>query len=300
MQRLRANRAGRLVPINEGGSAFVPNPLPSEAPMDAELAVALDPAARAVGTLAGVGETMPNPHPLLRPFMRREAVLSSQIEGTFATLTDVVSSEAQTRPRQDGDVAEVRNYVVALEYAIERLEALQISFRLGNEIHERLMRGVRGEEKLPGQFRDTQAYIGAPGSRIEDARFVPPPPEQLRDLFFGLETFINEHPGRMPPLIRCALMHYQFEAIHPYRDGNGRTRRLLITLFLLQSGVLPQPLLYRSAYFERDRQRYYDELLNVSMTGDLARWIRYFLTGVEGEARDTVERIRNMRALQDG
>ena len=300
MQRLSASPVGRLTPIDQGGFAFIPNPLPVEVPLDAGLIVALDRAARAVGMIAGVGETIPNPHLLIRPFMRREAVLSSQIEGTIASLSDVAASETQTRPAKDSDVTEVYNYVAALEHGIERLAALPISFRLVNEIHERLMRGVRGQEPRPGEFRDTQVIIGAPASRIQDARFIPPPASHVRDLFLDLERFINDDNDRMPPLIRCALMHYQFEAIHPYRDGNGRTGRLLITLYLLQSGVLPEPLLYLSAYFERDRQRYYDELLNVSVTGDWAPWIDYFLTGVETEARDTVERIRRVRGLQEG
>ncbi|MXX53219.1 MAG: Fic family protein, partial [Dehalococcoidia bacterium] len=263
-----------------------------------ELVLLLDNASRAVATLAGVGETVPNPHMLAQPFIRREAVLSSRIEGTLASLSDVLAYEASGRKRSSGDVEEVRNYVVALEYGIERLESLPISFRLVNELHERLMTGVRGENKMPGHFRTTQVWNGAPGSHIQEARFIPPPPERLRDLFFEWESFVNES-HNLPPLVRCALMHYQIETIHPYLDGNGRIGRLLITLFLCASGVLTTPLLYLSAYFERDRQRYYDELLNVSVTGDWERWLSYFLDGVYRESRDVLERIRRVRSLQE-
>ena len=298
MQRLSDSPCGETVPIGGGQSAFIPNPLPRELAMSSRLVLLLDNASRAVATLAGVGETVPNPHVLAQPFIRREAVLSSRIEGTLASLSDVLAYEASGRKRSGGDVEEVGNYVVALEYGIERLESLPISFRLVNELHERLMSGVRGEDKMPGHFRTTQVWIGAPGSSIRDARFVPPPPERLRDLFFEWESFVNES-HNLPPLVRCALMHYQIETIHPYLDGNGRIGRLLITLFLIDSGVLRTPLLYLSAYFERDRQRYYDELLNVSVTGDWERWLTYFLGGVYRESLDVLERIRRVRSLQE-
>ena len=225
-------------------------------------------------------------------------MLSSRIEGTVASLPDLFAYETGGRSHPGGDVAEVLSYVTALEYGIERLDTLPISFRLVNELHERLLAGTRGQDRLPGQFRTQQVWIGAPDSPIWEARFVPPPHGYLRDLFHDWERFVNESTD-MPPLVRCALMHYQIETIHPYSDGNGRIGRLLITLFLCASGVLPTPLLYLSAYFERDRQRYYDELLNVSVTGDWGRWLRYFLEGVDQEARDALARIRRMRRLQE-
>lgn len=298
MQRLAGSPCGRLVPTIEGQLAFVPHPLPSELPISSELLSLLDRTTLAVGTLAGVGETIPNPHLLIRPFLRREAVLSSRIEGTIASLSDVFTYEAASRSRPGGDVAEVVNYVTALEYGIDRLSTLPISFRLVNELHERLLHGVRGQEGRLGEFRREQVWIGAPGSSIHEARFIPPPPAYLRDLFHDWEQFVNES-SDMPPLIRCALMHYQIEAIHPYPDGNGRIGRLLITLFLCSSRLLPVPLLYLSAYFEHDRQRYYDELYNLSAHGDWERWVRYFLTGVHNQARDALERIRRVRNLQD-
>ena len=298
MHRLTRSPCGHLVPTDGGQQAFVPDPLPRELSMSPKLTTLQDNARGLVGTLAGVGETLPNPHLLIRPFLRREAVLSSRIEGTIASLSDVFAYEAGDRRQRGGDAGEVLNYVAAIEHGIERLESIPISFRLVNELHRRLLEGVRGQDKRPGEFRDTQVYIGSPNSSIQEARFIPPPPRCLRDLFYDWESFVNE-PTDMTPLVKCALMHYQIETIHPYLDGNGRIGRVLITLFLRSSGVLPTPLLYLSAYFERDRLRYYDELFHVSETGDWERWIVYFLTGVSQEAGDALERIRRVRRFQE-
>ena len=297
MRSLMASPCGELVPTIEGQSAFVPYPLPRELYLSPDAVLLLDEASRAISTLAGVGETLPNPHMLIRPFARREAVLSSRIEGTVASLSDLFAYEAGGGRQDSGDAREVFNYVQALEYGIGRLDALPISFRLVNELHARLMAGVRGEHLSPGHFRTGQVWIGAPGSGIRDARFVPPPAGRLRELFYEWESFVNSE-DNLPPLVRCALMHYQIETIHPYTDGNGRIGRLLITLFLCASGVLDDPLLYMSAYFERDRQRYYDELLNVSRTGDWERWLAYFLKGVYLESKDALARIRRVRELE--
>ena len=299
LKRLGANPYGELVPTIEGERAFVPAPLPRELDLSPRLVYLLDEASRAVASLSGIGETIQNPHLLIRPLVRREALLSSRIEGTVASLSDVFSHETSRNRMPSDDVQEVLNYIKALEHGIERLDRLPISFRLVNETHERLMMGVRGGEKRPGEFRTGQVWIGAPGSSIRNARFVPPPPDMLRDLFLDWENFVNE-PLEMPPLVRCALMHYQFESIHPYSDGNGRIGRLLIILYLAKSGVLSTPLLYLSAYFERDRQRYYDELFNVSATGHWERWLGYFLEGVIQEAHDARARIRRIRELHDG
>lgn len=296
MGSLSGSPRGELVPTIEGQSAFVPYPLPRELQMSPDAVLLLDDASRAISTLAGVGETVSNPHMLIRPFARREAVLSSRIEGTVASLSDLFAYEAGGGRQGNGDTREVFNYVQALEYGIQRLADLPISYRLVNELHARLMAGVRGERMSPGHFRTGQVWIGAPGSGIRDARFVPPPPGRLRELFYEWEDFVN-NANSLPPLVRCALMHYQIEAIHPYIDGNGRIGRLLITLFLCASGVLATPLLYMSAYFERDRQRYYDELLNASRTGDWERWLSYFLKGVYLESRDALARIRRVRDL---
>ncbi len=260
----------------------------------------LDQASRAVATLSGVGETIPNPHLLVRPFIRREAVLSSRIEGTQASLSDLLRYEAAaTRRRPTGDVVEVANYVLALEHGLEALEGLPICVRLANQMHEILLHNVRGDDKRPGMLRNVSVWIGSEGTPIEAARYVPPPAPLVRELLEDWERFVNE-PVPLPPLIQCAMMHYQFEATHPYVDGNGRLGRLLVTLFLCAKGVLRDPLLYLSAYLERRRQEYYDGLLNVSVTGDWLPWLRYFLAGVTEQAQDTLLRIRRVRELQDG
>ncbi len=264
--------------------------------MDSSLVYRLDEASRAVATLAGVGETIPNPHLLTQPFLRREAVLSSRIEGTQASLSDLYLYEASRKARMD--VLEVHNYVRALEEGIELLDKLPICLRLINSLHATLLSGVRGERDRPGEIRTEQVWIGRPGTPLEEARFVPPPPSHVLDALDDWERFANEG-LQMPPLVQCALLHYQFEAIHPYRDGNGRIGRLLIILFLCARKILPVPLLYLSAYFERDRQRYYDELLSVSVTGDWDAWLHYFLNGVIQQSNDSLRRARQIRELHE-
>lgn len=281
----------------EGYDAFLPAPIPRTIEIGADLVYLLDSASRAVSVLAGIGETLANPYLLIRPFIRREAVLSSRIEGTQASLSDLFMFEASERP-PEGDAREVANYVVALEHGLERIDDLPLSVRLMNEMHGLLLKGVRGEDKMPGDLRNRQVWIGEQGTSVDEARFVPPPWTALPDLMSDLERFLNED-SRMPPLIQAALMHYQFEAIHPYTDGNGRIDRLLIVLFLCTKGVLRTPLLYLSAYFERLRDDYYDLLLRVSKTGDWDPWLRFFLRGVDLQARDAAARSRRMRSLED-
>ena len=300
---LRDSPAGHLAPIGNGPHAgemaFVPSPLPRELPLSAEVVYALDEANRAVGTLVGVAETLANTQLLINPLMRREAVLSSRIEGTVSSLSDLFEYEADRRPR--GDVVEVHNYLQALEEGLRlmREENLPISMRLMNTAHAVLMRrGVRGHNLNPGALREGQVLIGA-SNDILQARFVPPPAHLLRDLVYDIEVFANDTQLLIPPLVMCGMLHYQFETIHPYMDGNGRIGRLLIILFLYARGVLPAPLLYLSAYFERDRKRYYDGLYNMSSTGDWEQWLLYFLEGVRTQAHDTLERGRRIRALHE-
>ena len=297
-KQLAASPCGHLVPTIDGQRAFVPDTLPRQVQLDSALVFRLDEASRAVATLAGVGETLPNPHLLIGPFVRREAVLSSRIEGTQASISDLFLYEAGGFRGGRSDVAEVSSYVQALEHGIQLLDRLPISLRLVNELHTVLMRGVRGADKRPGDTRDVQNWIGSQGTPIAEARYIPPPADLLRELLFQWEVFVNDD-LEMPPLVRCALMHYQFEAIHPYLDGNGRIGRLLVTLFLYAEKVLPSPLLYLSAYFERDREEYYDQLLRVSATGDWQGWIRYFLQGVAEQASDALIRSRRLRDLQE-
>ncbi|MDE2860333.1 MAG: Fic family protein [Chloroflexota bacterium] len=298
MERLQDSPCGQLVPTLEGQRAFVPAPLPRHIEPSIQLMRSLEEAVSAVANLAGVGETMQNPQLLIGPFVRREAVLSSRIEGTQASISDLFRYEASGRSRPGGDVREVANYVEALEKGLELLEDLPISLRLNNQLHTVLMRGVRGGENRPGELRDGQVWIGPPGTSIQEARYIPPPADLVRDLLSDWERFANES-NSLPALFQCAMMHYQFEAIHPYRDGNGRIGRLLIPLFLCERGVLPKPLLYLSAYFERDRSDYYDQLFRVSATGDWETWIVYFLRGVAEQARDAQARVRQVRELQE-
>jgi len=298
MYSLEHSPCGSLVPTIDGQKAFLPGPLPRQIELSPSLVYLLDEASRAVATLSGVGETLPNPYLLIRPFMRREAVLSSRIEGTQASISDLFLFEASGERRARGDVREVANYVKAVDFGIAQLNELPLSMRLIHQIHAELLRGVRGEKEVPGELRTRQVWIGFDGTTIQEARYVAPPASYVPDLLGNWEKFLNEE-LEIPPLIQCALMHYQFEAIHPYRDGNGRIGRLLIVLFLCAKGVLPTPLLYLSAYFDRHRNEYYDHLFEVSARGAWESWIRFFLQGVAEQAKDALVRSRRIRSLQD-
>ena len=295
-QLLSASPIGRMVAIENGVETCVPNPLPRSLDINGPWLKRLDEASRSVSVLAGVGETIPNPNLLIRPFMRREAVLSSSIEGTQASISDLFIYEASGIRRRD--VVEVSNYTRALDLGLDLLNTLPISLRLVNRVHERLLTDVRGNEKRPGELRNAQVWIGHQAAGIRDARFVPPPPHMLSELLLDWERFVNEE-SDLPPLVQCALMHYQFEAIHPYLDGNGRVGRLLIVLFLCAKRVLSEPLLYISAYFEKDKNQYYDQLLGLSQTGDWNVWLDYFLKGVAEQSQDALDRVRRIRQLQD-
>ncbi|MGH7367773.1 MAG: Fic family protein [Candidatus Rokuibacteriota bacterium] len=287
---------GRRVRLAEGGWAHVPAPLPPSIEWDPALVAALSEADRLVGRLAGEGGRLPNPHLLIRPFVRREAVLSSKIEGTRATLGELLAAEAgMAVERSPADLREVGNYVVALEYGIKRLKQLPLSLRLIKELHAKLMTGVRGDRARPGEFRDVQNWIGRPGIGIEGATYVPPPPEHLMPCLDAWEKFLHDRP--LPPLVQVALAHYQFEAIHPFRDGNGRVGRLLITLFLVERGVLPTPLLYLSAFFEASRPDYYERLQGVHERGEWEAWLAYFLAGVASQSKDALSRAGRINAL---
>ena len=287
---------GRTVRGSGGYSAFVPAPLPPPLAWDGELVAALSKADRAIGRLAGEGRRFPNPEIFIIPFLRREAVLSSRIEGTRTTLEELFAAQASALVgRASEDLEEVVNYVEALEYGLERLQTLPLSLRLIREIHERLMRGVRGDTATPGEFRRSQNWIGPPGCALNDASYVPPPPEELMGCLDALERFL--HDDTLPPLVHAGLAHAQFEAVHPFLDGNGRVGRLLITLLLVEREVLPSPLLYLSAYFEASREDYYAHLLTLTQEGAWERWLIYFLQGVQIQAEDAVERMEEMDGL---
>ena len=277
---------------------FIPNPLPPPIQLADNLVNRLSEADRALGTLNGVGETLPNPHLLILPFTRREAVLSSRIEGTMASLSDLFQFEAGREAAVPRDVREVANYVRAMEYGLQRSSELPLSTRLVRELHERLLRGVRGEHYTPGEFRTSQNWIGTPGCTLDEATFVPPPPDEMPALLSDWERFLHA-PSRFPPLIECALMHYQFEVIHPFLDGNGRVGRLLITLYLVARKHLSQPLLYLSAFFEAHRDEYYGRLLAVSQRGDWEGWLDFFLRGIAEQSRDAGERSRRIVSLRE-
>jgi Fic family protein len=299
--------SGRVIRVGQGQTAywaFVPNPLPPPLTFDAALIRSLSEADRALGELAGLGRTFPNPHLLINPFIRREAVLSSRIEGTQADLADLYAFEARQlalpglKPAPaEADVREVFNYVRALEYGLERVNTLPVSLRLIREVHALLMEGVRGEHATPGEFRRTQNWIGAPGCTLNDATFVPPPVDEMHTALDALEKYLHSEEEH-PPLVRLAFIHYQFEAIHPFIDGNGRIGRLLLILLLVHWGLLPLPLLYLSAYFEKHRQAYYDLLLSVSTRGAWREWVEFFLRGVAEQARDAVVRAKRLQDLQ--
>ena len=288
---------GRLVFGQEGYCAFVPEPLPPNPVLDRSLILQLTEAYGALGELAGVGHRLPNPHLLIGAFLRREAVLSSRIEGTLATAQELLLFEVMpTEPPRTPDVREVANYVRAMEHGLKRLKELPVSLRLLRELHEVLMHGVRGQEKRPGEFRTIQNYVGKPGTPLQEARFVPPPPTEMQQSLNELEKYLHRE-SEWPFLVELALIHYQFEAIHPFIDGNGRIGRLLISLLLCERKLLPQPLLYLSAYFERHKNEYYDHLLRVSQKGAWLDWIRFFLRGIAEQSRDAVVRSARLLAL---
>jgi Fic family protein len=292
----RTQPHGRRVRIAGGLQAWLPGPLPPPLRWGEALVGALSAADRAVGRLAGEGRRLPNPHLLIRPFVRREAVLSSRIEGTEATLGELLAVQAGASvARSPADLREVANYVVALEYGVERLAKLPLSLRLLRELHEKLMRGVRGDVSAPGEFRRSQNWIGPAGCTPAQATYLPPPADRLMECLGAWEGFL--HRDVSPPLIVAALAHSQFEAIHPFLDGNGRVGRLLITLLLIEKGVLPAPLLYLSAFFEATRAEYYARLLAVTERGEWEEWLAYFLRGVAEQAEDALARIMRIDTL---
>jgi Fic family protein len=295
------------VKVGEGNAAywaFVPHPLPPRLEADWALTHTISEAGRAVSELAGMGRTMPNPHLLIGPFIRREAVHSSLIGGTQADVTDLyayqvgqLSLPGMAPAPPEGDVKEVHNYVRALEYGLERLESLPVCLRFVREIHERLMEGVRGEHATPGKFRRTQNWIGPLNCALAEAPFVPPPVSQMEEALYALEEYLHGD-DVYPPLVRLAMIHYQFEAIHPFIDGNGRVGRLLIPLLLVRWGLLSQPLLYLSAFFSRRREDYSALLMAVSQRGAWREWISFFLEGVAEQSADAVARAQRVQDLQ--
>jgi Fic family protein len=283
----------------EGYQAFIPASLPPDPPLafDAQLATVLAGAGTALGRLDGVAATLPNPDLFVAMYVRREAVLSSQIEGTQSTLDDVLAFEIDPdRASLPGDTREVVNYIKAMHYGLGRLNSLPLSLRLLREIHERLMTGTRGANKSPGRFRESQNWIGS--GRLAEATFVPPPLADMRAALGNLERFLHDS-GGLDALIVCALAHAQFETIHPFLDGNGRVGRLLITFLLCHEKVLQRPVLYLSHYLKQHRASYYDRLMAVRFAGDWEGWLRFFLTGIAEVAREAERTARQIVQLRE-
>lgn len=275
---------------------YLPKPIPRQLALSNETVRLLSLADAALGQLNGLGELIHDPELLVGPYLRREALASSRIEGTEASLSDVLQAEASGQPARNEDVAEVERYIEATRYAVRSTQVLPLSSRLVCDVHAVLMRGVRGQEKLPGQFRASPVWVG--GRTPEDAVFVPPLPEHLPELLTDWENYLNETP-EAPTLIRCGLMHYQFETIHPFLDGNGRMGRLIIGLLLMQERRLASPLLYLSGYLETHRREYYDRLQAVRERGDVEAWLQFFLVAVARQADDAVVRARQLVTLRE-
>lgn len=289
--------AARRTPGRHGYVAYVPAPIPRELDLSPSIIRLLADAEAALGGLAGIGQLVPNPMLLMQPYLRREALASTRIEGTEASMTDLYAHEVVGGP-PNADVEEVLNYIESIEWGLAELERLPISVRLLREMHRRLLAGVRGRDRQPGELRSTQNWIGGSGSTIESARFVPPPPDELGPLLADWERYANAD-LELPLLIQDALLHYQFETLHPFLDGNGRLGRLMMVFFLISRGRLPSPLLYLSTHLEQDRDRYYEALQAPRERGDIEPWLRLFLEAVESQAVDAVGRAKRILTMRE-
>ncbi len=296
-----ANRAGTLVSNLSGEMAyesFRPAPLPPNPPIEVsgELLTKLIDANKKIATLEGLSSRIPNMGLFVSMYVRKEALLSSQIEGTQCTLEDILNPLMEDNTNRD--VSDVVNYIRATEFALERLKTLPLCNRLIKETHAVLLESVRGQEKNPGEFRYSQNWIGGQGSTIKNARYIPPNPDDMLTAMSDLEKYINSD-DTLDPLIQAALIHYQFETTHPFLDGNGRVGRLLITLFLMEKGILSTPALYISYYLKMNRIEYYDRMTQVRRTGDYEQWITFFLQAFADSAEDAIHTIDRLTALHD-
>lgn len=293
------NRAGTTVQNLSGElqyTSFYPQPLPPEPniEIDTEMQQLLVDAHRKLALLNGLSDRIPNKDLFISMYVRKEALVSSQIEGTQCTLEDVLDPEIDENA--NADVSDVVNYVRAINFAIQRLKELPLCNRLIRETHEVLMHSVRGSDKTPGEFRVSQNWIGPPGSTLKNARYIPPNPQDMAECMADFERFMNDADA-MDPLIKAALLHYQFETIHPFLDGNGRVGRLLITLFLMGASVLSSPVLYLSCYLKLNRIEYYDRMSEIRKSGNYEQWVKFFLRGIAETAEDATETIDRLNAL---
>ncbi|MEW5897466.1 MAG: Fic family protein [Nanoarchaeota archaeon] len=277
---------------------FIPKKLPPPINFDQEFVLALSKADAKLGKLSGVGFLLPNPNLLIWPYLRKEAVMSSRIEGTRISLSELFLAEAKGNEEKVPDALEVINYVKAVKYGLEKVEREPITLELIKEMHRILMKGVRGENRFPGEFRKIQNWIGSTNSRPQEAQFVPPPPEEVPHLMEELITYLNTD-DRLPLLAKSALMHYQFETIHPFCDGNGRIGRSLIILYFCKKKLIMRPLLYLSGYFEAHRREYASLLLKTNQEGKFAEWMRFFFEAVSTQSEDALQRVAKMQKLRE-
>ncbi len=294
---MRDNRAGTFIDSGSGFDYFSPKKLPPNPPIafDNDLIKLLSIADRKLGRLDGITQILPNPELFVAMYVQKEAVLSSQIEGTQASLSDVLNVESKAEKRED--IEDVVNYVSAMKYGLDRLETFPLSLRLIREIHAVLLKHGRGSTRNPGEFRKSQNWIGPAGCTISTATFVPPTVPVMQESLGDLELFMHED-SDIPALIKIALVHAQFESIHPFLDGNGRMGRLLITFWLCQQGILSQPLLYLSYYFKKNRLEYYDRLMDVRLKGNWEDWIKFFLKGVSEVSDEATNTAKDIIALK--
>ena len=298
------NPNGKIIKNTKGYETFIPNKIPPEIQYDDDLVMSLVHAERKLAELKGRGDLLPNPHVLIRPYLTREAVLSSKIEGTLASMTDLLQYEVVGSFRQEDEerlrLKEVRNYVKVLQEKIKEIikDGRKIDLEMIRESHKILMVGVRGGDKNPGSFRTVQNWIVRYGDTLENSVYTPPPPEYVVSLLEQVEEFLQKPPENLSVVLQCAILHYQFEAIHPFRDGNGRIGRVLIPLLLTERGLLSQPLLYLSAYFEKNLDRYYAGLLAISQQSKWKEWLMFFLHAITVTADEAIENIQRLLTLQ--
>lgn len=295
------NRAGKFVDNLTGEAtyqSFKPNPLPPvpEILLDEEIVKLVVDANCQLAKLDTASQLISNADLFISMYVRKEALISSQIEGTQCTLDDVLDPEVDMNANLD--VSDVVNYVKATQYAIQRLENLPLCCRLMKEVHEKLMEGVRGQDKTPGEFRHSQNWIGPANCSLKDARYIPPNVQDMEEAMSDLERYMNEN-VEYDPLIRVALIHYQFETIHPFLDGNGRIGRLLILLYLMEQKVLSKPVIYISYFLKKNQVEYYDRISEVRRSGNFEQWIKFFLEAVSKAATDSLESIRQLSILHD-
>lgn len=295
------DRAGIYIKNLHGYSSFTPKKLPPEPPLeiDSEMQDVLSSADRNLGRLDGIAETLPNPELFVAMYVKKEALLSSQIEGTQASLVDVLDIENSDKPNLRKNVDEVVNYVAAMKHGLARLNDFPLSLRLIREIHDILLKDVRGSEKSPGEFRTSQNWIGPQGCDLFNATFVPPTVDEMTLALRDLELFMHDNENRIPALIKIAFIHAQFETIHPFLDGNGRVGRLLITFWLCQQNILTQPLLYLSYFFKKNRAEYYDRLMDIRKKGAWEEWVKFFLSGISEVSEESIKTVKQIIKLKE-